>query len=195
MVMMVKSPSTRNFTTRLHNLYAGRVILSRFIFNQGNSPYKENSMGFTPKFTQADINKEFQTALNKLDNTIIRVMQRVAEEFVNDARDGLHIDSSLFPKKDYKDQTANLRNSIGYAIIQNSIIIKVGGNTSMGKNIAKNMLELSAGYKWILIGYAAMDYASYVESKGYNVISSQKQVVIVNLNQRLKKALDNFHID
>ena len=40
------------------------------------------------------------------------------------------------------------------------------------------------GYQ--LIGVAGMEYASYVESMGYNVITSQQDTVLVDLKDLLK---------
>jgi hypothetical protein len=47
------------------------------------------------------------------------------------------------------------------------------------------------GYQ--LIGVAGMDYASHVESKGYNVITSQGDIALVNIERLLNKFKDRMN--
>ena len=75
----------------------------------------------------------------------------------------------------YQDQTGNLTNSIGYAVVQNKEIVYYGGSDQPGEG-AKAMLEAAMKYAatlpntFSLIIVAGMNYAAYVEAKGYNVI-------------------------
>lgn len=84
----------------------------------------------------------------------------------------------------YVDQTTNLRNSIGYFIFHD-------GRYVTGKNdLASNTIEIQDHVKpkgIQLIGIAGMNYASEVESKGYNVISYQADVCIVEIAMYLGK--------
>ena len=59
---------------------------------------------------------------------------------------------------------------------------------SAGQAMARYMveqLEEKPGYQ--LVGVAGMQYASEVESRGLNVISSQAETALVNLSVRLRK--------
>ena len=157
-------------------------------------------MGLKPRFSTKDIEKALNQDLKKIENGILSIMQRAGEEFVSDARQGVNI-SGAFPKGDYTDQTANLRNSIGYFILIDNDLVAESGGGSIGHMAAKRVLnELPAGSGYRLVGVAGMEYASYLESKGYNVITSQQDTLFVNLGDRLKrfsKQLDKkgFDID
>lgn len=71
----------------------------------------------------------------------------------------------------YQDQTGNLTNSIGYAVVQNKEIVYYGGSDQPGEG-AKAMLEAAMKYAatlpntFSLIIVAGMNYAAYVEAKG-----------------------------
>ena len=134
-----------------------------------------------------DIEKALDQDLKKIENGVISIMQRAGEEFVSDARQGVNI-SGAFPKGDYMDQTANLRNSIGYFILADNEIVAESGGGSTGHMAAKRTLsELPPKTGYRLVGVAGMEYASYLESKGYNVITSQQDALFVNLGDRLRR--------
>lgn len=146
-------------------------------------------MAIKPKFSFTDIERATQNELRKIENGVLTIMQRVGEQFVTDARNAVNIQGSAFSKGDYTDQTANLRSSIGYFIIKDDQVVKenLSGNWS-GRSAAKKAIR-QAGYKpgYRIIGTAGMEYASYLESKGYNVISSQQMNLIIDLSDKLKK--------
>lgn len=144
-------------------------------------------MALKPKFTLEDINRAVQAEFDKIDTGITEIFHRVGEEFVTNARMGLNIDAGAFPKGDYTDRTANLRASIGYAVIRNGAIVYDEIHGPEGRKIIDQILHLSIGANYKLIGIAAMEYASYLESMGYNVISSQGLVAFVDLTDQLKK--------
>lgn len=134
------------------------------------------------------ISKEAELQYQAMLNSMIEIMEFVGEDFVNDAKKALKLNSSLFPKGNYQDQTANLRSSIGYFILLDGKVItgKTEG-TSDGTEAAKSMLQQVQKGGLQLIGVAGKDYASKVESKGYNVITSQKEVALVDLTGMLKE--------
>lgn len=85
----------------------------------------------------------------------------------------------------YDDQTGNLRSSIGYRIFKDAQPIKDGGmarvngtkgNGSEGENKVVSALDTFANSPkvvkngWTLLVVAGMEYAKYVEDKGYNVL-------------------------
>jgi hypothetical protein len=146
-------------------------------------------MGIKAKFSRADVRKMIQLKKAKIEVDILDIMAYVGEEFVANVRNGVAIDQGAFPKGDYTDRTANLRGSIGYFILKNGSIVKRAlSGSKEGKTAAKTMLasipKKGSGYH--LIGVAGMDYASYLEAMGYNVISSQSQVALVDLSKYLK---------
>lgn len=163
-------------------------------------------MGITPKTPQSEIDKELKKAFRGLGNVIKNIMMYVGETFVNDARRSLNIDTGAFPAThrmtksemekgksqpqtgDYLDQTSNLRSSIGYFLYKDGNLIskKLEGKPE-GMSAAETLAAGATkkpGYQ--LIGVAGMDYASYVESQGFNVISSQGALMQVNLDTRIR---------
>lgn len=170
-------------------------------------------MGITPRFSQTETQRKLARDYQMILNRIIRQHQFVGEEFVRDARNAVGIGDEYkqriltmeeqkaghtTPKKgDYLDQTTNLRSSIGYFVLSDgeTMFGKIWGKTEgVQAGIAlANTVPVKRGYVQ-LIGVAGMEYASYVESRGYNVITSQKGMAIVSLErklQKLTKALEN----
>ena len=121
------------------------------------------------------------------EKQVIDILSRVGEEFVNDTRSQPQSHAS----GTYIDRSSALRSSVGYFILRNGEIIKSkiepisGGKLSSkgietSKQIVSNLVQFE-GYR--LVGLAGMKYASFVESKGYNVMSKQKEVAIINLKE------------
>lgn len=75
----------------------------------------------------------------------------------------------------YTDRTGNLRNSIGYVVIQNGRVVKDGFGSSepqtKARAIALDTARSLDGNKTYLVWVAGMEYAKYVEAKGFDVIS------------------------
>lgn len=75
----------------------------------------------------------------------------------------------------YTDRTGNLTNSIGYAVVKGGKIINTGGMMGSSEAKAASLQVLQEmmdriNHQFALIIIAGMEYASYVEAKGYNVI-------------------------
>ncbi len=103
--------------------------------------------------------------LDRLDQAIVFKLMELGEELAKYAKDN----------HNYTDQTGNLTNSIGYAVVRNKEIVYFGGENQPGEGsqealkVAMKMAStLSDSYSLIII--AGMNYAAYVEAKGYNVI-------------------------
>ena len=155
-------------------------------------------MGIKGHFDMDDILKR---ELQAIEDNVIGILQRVGEEFVTDARSALKIDTTAFPSQridpktkrayspgEYVDQTANLRSSIGYFILNNGeVVAETLSGTAEGVLAAKEPLLNNSGRGYSIMGVAGMEYASYLESMGYNVISSQNLNLIVDLTNLLKK--------
>ena len=145
-------------------------------------------MGIKPKFKYSDIERAVNTELINIERGVLAILQRVGEEFVRDARMGIDINSGAFPKGDYTDQTANLRSSIGYFILRDGNVVAENlSGTSKGVSAARAVLASVGKQGYSIVGVAGMEYASHLESMGYNVISSQNLNLIVDLSDRLQK--------
>ena len=121
----------------------------------------------------------------EIEERIIRILARVGEEFVKAAREMSKSQGG------FSDVTGNLRSSIGYFILKDGEIINrriylsnVGTDRKKGIETSMKLVQQLPefiGYR--LVGIAGMNYASHVESKGYNVISIQKELAFINLKE------------
>lgn len=144
-------------------------------------------MGLTPRYNKQDVERLLAGGVMQIETGIVRILQYLGEQFVSEARQGLNI-SGAFGKGDYTDRTGNLRSSIGYFVLsQGAIIAQNLQGDSTGMAAARRALESVPKGGYQLVGVAGMDYASYVESKGYNVITSQEDSVLVDLGKMLKE--------
>lgn len=160
-------------------------------------------MGITLRTSPKAITAETARQLQAIENGIVNRLDLTGAEFMDQAKRDLNIDRSAFPavrkgKKgdtprgpgEYLDDTTNLRNSIGYYVLQNGAIIRgrVEGPaeaTSAAMTVLQQVPKVNIGYQ--LIGVAGMEYASYLESRGFNVITSQGMVALTNVEQRLRR--------
>ena len=110
------------------------------------------------------------------DEIVERRLRYLGEEMCNHAR-------TVTPNQEtggYNDHTKNLRSSIGYAICHNGEIVTDGGFQSVGgtsgvqaaKDALSRYIEEAdiPVVGWALVMVAGMEYATYVEAKGYNVL-------------------------
>lgn len=127
------------------------------------------------------------------DVKIERWLSYIGEELCNHARTITKGRSS----GGYEDHTGNLRSSIGYRIYRDGVKVKDGGfkNVSGGSAIshAKSALDnYGLAYEipvkgWTLVIVAGMSYATYVESKGYNVLHLTKQEMGIKIEKLREK--------
>ena len=125
-------------------------------------PFKQ----ITPK---ADVEAYLKDQLAKREKSIIRTLNFVGITCINEAR----------TNGDYIDQTGNLRSSIGYAIIQNGVVVNQSRFEQVkdGREGKKEGAELLSDFIGrntqgiVLIVVAGMNYAAYVETNR-NVITS-----------------------
>jgi hypothetical protein len=124
-------------------------------------------MAITPKFNISQVKADLQDRLNRIEQAAINRLIVVGEKFVANARNN----------HTYKDQTGNLTSSIGYLILKDGQQIEQSfiGKQAIGK--AKGLAvaeEVSEKYPkgLVLIVVAGMEYAGYVESKNYDVITA-----------------------
>jgi hypothetical protein len=142
-------------------------------------------MGLRPKFTNADIDAFAMSRYEEAENRLIEAMKFVGEGFVKEAR------AMTKEQGGFGDVTGNLRSSIGYVITKNGKIIEEvvyrsdkGTDRNTGVNVTKQFFrDVSSDEGLMLYGVAGMDYAAEVESRGYNVISVQSDMALVELKQ------------
>lgn len=142
-------------------------------------------------FTEVDIQREINLFLNKVVRIIKLELDRLALEMISDAR--------LKSKSQggFEDQTGNLRNSMGYILMCDGEIIHeefsatAAGTDGIegiekGKNEA-NKIAAEAHQGWAIILVAGMEYASWVEAKGYSVLTGST----LGIEGKLKVAMEN----
>ena len=138
-------------------------------------------MGLIPAFSQGDINRKVDRFVVNIEQRIIWTLGMVGEQFVNDARN----------TQTYKDQTGNLRSSIGYIIAKDGVIIQenVEGKAegrAHAKEVAREVLrDNEKGF--VLIGVCGMSYAAAVESKGYDCITGSIPAAKALLKKKIKE--------
>lgn len=102
-----------------------------------------------------DILKEIEAAERRL---ILR-LQRMGEQYVAMARQ----------KGNYTDQTGNLRNANSYRLYKDGkVLFQSIGSSATGKFLDNYII----GVGLELVCGNGMEYCTYVEGKGYNVVSS-----------------------
>ena len=139
-------------------------------------------MGVKLNLNQSAINAKMKDAEEAILQKFLRVLRYCGEMAVNEAR----------TSGNYQDQTGNLRSSIGYVIAINGKIIEDNFEGSAegqneGKNIAREIARSTPDIALIVV--AGMKYASHVESKGRNVLTSAEQMannIIPNLLKQLR---------
>lgn len=140
-------------------------------------------MGLKIEFDIKHFRKEMDQLAAEIDNDVFESLQQAGEDFVTSARNMKKSEGG------FGDVTKALRSSIGYAIRRDGVIIHgdFKGN-STGVAAAKQAIEEVEKIEGLqLIGVAGMDYASAVESKGFNVITFQSDLMLVDLTDYMKE--------
>lgn len=117
----------------------------------------------------SQIENYLRSRLERSKKAIIESLSYVGDTCVREARSG----------HGYIDRSGNLTSSMGYAVFDNGRSVVNGKFEGHKKGIAegkKFMAEVarknSSGI--VLVVVAGMNYAVYVEAKGYNVLSSSE---------------------
>ena len=133
-------------------------------------------MGITCNITPDGLEAEFNRQKSELYKQILNAFIMAGEEFVKNAREQMQ-DHAM---GQYHDVTKNLRGSIHYFIFYNGELVHRSAPTRVAIQLS-DVQEYVKPTGFQLIGIAGMNYASYVESKGYNVISYQADICLVDL--------------
>lgn len=111
--------------------------------------------------------------------------------------------------KGYKDHTANLKNTISFALFKDGELVRqhIGNNSEAKNGEAANQADVNErlneycdsegvvspkGYSLVVV--APMEYAKHVEHKGYNVLHLTKYFLHDELKKELSEALENIGI-
>ena len=115
-----------------------------------------------------EVAREFQKAQSEYDRKAVEWLSVLGERVVKYARE----------HGSYTNRTGNLRNSIGYVIVQYGRIVtenfSVGGGHGEAKAQARtyaiDVARKLPASKTYLVWVAGMEYAKYVEAKGFDVL-------------------------
>ncbi len=141
---------------------------------------------FTPRFTSADINNFIKRKIAIVEDVIKDQLIDVAEQFVANARS----------VNTYTDRTRNLRGSIGYTLAKDGH--EIFGNyegTTTGQSVAKRLV-ISISQKFprgfVLVVVAGMEYAVFVEAKGYDVVTGSSLVADSDIKRQLTRLAEQL---
>ena len=115
-----------------------------------------------------EVQLEFIRAKEEYDRKAVEWLSVLGERVVKYARE----------HGSYTDRTGNLRNSIGYVVVQYGRIVTEDFSIGSGHGEAKTQarayaLEVARNLpanKTYLVWVAGMEYAKYVEAKGFDVL-------------------------
>lgn len=152
-------------------------------------------MAIRPTFSQKGVMQHVLQEIQKYEKAIISNLTYLGLQCVNQAR----------TSGNYRDQTGNLRNSVGYVIVKDGVIIKSnfkksaqvttasgGKSKGDGSGVVEGQAlaaELAKDYPtgFALIVVAGMNYAASVETRGRDVLSSAEKLAQQELPGMLAK--------
>lgn len=129
----------------------------------------------TPTFTKADLKKDIDASIKRMQKITISEISMVGLEFVRIAR------TKTKASGGFNDITGNLRSSIGFIVMYDGQILEEnferssegtdrGAGYQKGMEFARSVgKDYPKGYA--LITVAGMEYAAAVEALNYDVIS------------------------
>ena len=167
-------------------------------------------------FSQADIDKLVKEEMAKVIKVTQNELIQVGLQFVRDARSKIpHKDYhlvagdartaarlvggsiNLSSAAGFNDDTGNLRSSIGFILMYDGQLVYQDFQLSAGGTDKNTGLEVGAAYAkklgeeyrsgWAIITVAGMEYASWVEALGYDVITDST----LGAEKKLRVAFQN----
>jgi hypothetical protein len=150
-------------------------------------------MGIKANFTKDDVRKRFDAFLDMVEQKQIARLQRLGEMCLIEARSN----------KGYMMQTGALLSSTGYEVFVDGVAIHsqfdaasgaeseaASKGVQTGKSIAEKIGKETKGVALVVV--AGMNYAAYVEARGYNVLSSAEHLAERELPRMLEKLITNI---
>lgn len=139
---------------------------------------------FSKKQMEALVNKSREN----VERAVAAILFELGEKCVNEARE----------YGSYKDQTGNLRSSIGYGVYKDGQPLAIGDFHQVSKGTdgaieGRALLDRIAGQYpngYALIVVAGMNYGVYVEARGYNVLSSAELLAEKELPRMINDLFD-----
>lgn len=144
-------------------------------------------MGMIRQFGDGYIAKQVQYFQQQVELAMKLLLQEFGEELVAFAKD----------THTYTDRTGNLTNSISYAIVRKKEILyynevqREEANAAALKVAMKMAESLSDAYSLIIV--AGMNYAAFVESRGYNVILPAELKAKKEFTSKVKPLIDQVN--
>lgn len=122
-------------------------------------------MGIVQKYSDGYVKAMVLTFQKRVEAAVLFQLKYLGENLVKYAKDS----------HNYTDRTGNLTNSMGYAVVRKGDTVSIGGSDQPGegaeaavKAAVKMAAKLPNTFSLVIV--AGMNYAAYVEAKGYNVI-------------------------
>lgn len=150
-------------------------------------------MAIKPMFTKNDVRERFDNFLKEVEKAQIEALERLGEQCVTHARD-------IPADVGFADRTGNLRSSIGYVIFKDGQairhnyeqVLEANEGIQAGQRLAE---EVGSGTKGIcLVVTAGMNYATYVEAKGRDVLASAETLAQRELPKVLQDLIDDVKL-
>lgn len=139
------------------------------------------------QFGDGYITKQVQYFQQQVELAMKLLLQEFGEKLVAFAKD----------THTYTDRTGNLTNSISYAIVRHKEILyynevqREEANAAALKVAMKMAESLSDAYSLIVV--AGMNYAAFVESRGYNVILPAELKAKQEFTNEVKPLIDRVN--
>lgn len=147
-------------------------------------------MGITSNF-KGSLDETFRALLAEVERQIIESLCRIGEEAVKLAK-------LIPPERGFRDQTGNLRSSIGYVVVKDGKPVNVSFGAVKGGHAGVNegqrlALQVGSGYAegYALVVVAGMNYAVHVESKGRDVLTSAEKFAEKEIAKELADLVTN----
>lgn len=147
-------------------------------------------MGITSNF-KGSLDETFRALLTEVERQIIESLCRIGEEAVKLAK-------LIPPERGFRDQTGNLRSSIGYVVVKDGKPVNVSFGAVKGGHAGVNegqrlALQIGSGYAegYALVVVAGMNYAVHVESKGRDVLTSAEKFAEKEIAKELADLVTN----
>lgn len=145
-----------------------------------------------------ELAQAFKEAKEEYERVAVEFLTKKGEEWLKYAREN----------GPYKDHTANLRNSIGYAVVQHGRVAigvfpagispkeKEGSPEearAKGQKYANKVVSGLDNSKTYLVIVAGMEYAVYVERKGFWVLEGVSDQIIANKASIIAEFVQRFN--
>ena len=150
-------------------------------------------MGVTANFTKADVKKRIDAFLDMVEQKQIARLQRLGEMCLIEARNN----------KGYMMQTGALLSSTGYQVFVDGVAIHsqfdaasgaeseaAARGIKTGQTIAEQIGKETKGVALVVV--AGMNYATYVEARGKNVLTSAEHLAERELPKMLEQLISDI---